>query len=143
MALNRDRLNGSLPGRALVLLLTIGFVGVSLAVPVRNYFGQRAEIAALEAQIQVTQENVDRLQLEEQRWADPAYVAAEARRRLLFVMPGETGYVTLGADGRPAAETISEQAAEEEPNWYGKLWGALVEADDSVEPGSSSSVEID
>jgi len=139
VARNKDRLNGSLTGRALVLLLTIGFVGVILAVPVRNYFGQRAEIAALEAQIQVTQENVDRLQLEQQRWDDPAYIAAEARRRLLFVMPGETGYVSLGADGRPAAETISDQVAEEEPNWYGKLWGALAEADDAVEPGSTSS----
>lgn len=119
-----------------MLLITIGLVGVILAVPVRNYFGQRAEIAALEAQIQVTQENVDRLQLEQQRWEDPAYIAAEARRRLHFVMPGEIGYVALGADGRPAAETISEQAVEGDPNWYDKLWGALVEADDSVEPGS-------
>jgi len=60
----KDRSNGSLTGRALALLVTIALVGVILAVPVRNYFGQRAEIAALVAQIQVTQENVDRLALE-------------------------------------------------------------------------------
>ncbi len=136
MADTKDRASGSLTGRALALLVTVALVGVILVVPVRNWFGQRAEIAALEAKIQVTQENVDRLQLEQQRWADPAYIAAEARRRLHFVMPGEIGYVALGADGRPAAETISEQAAEGEPNWYGKLWGALAEADTAVEPGS-------
>lgn len=136
MADTKDRTNGSLTGRALALLVTVVLLGVILAVPARNWFGQRAEIAALEAQIQVAQENVDGLQLEQQRWGDPAYVAAEARRRLHFVMPGEIGYIALGADGRPAAETISPQAAEVEPNWYTKLWGALTEADDSVEPGS-------
>ena len=136
MADTKDRSNGSLTGRALALLVTIALVGVILAVPVRNYFGQRAEIAALVAQIQVTQENVDRLALEQQRWADPTYIAAEAKRRLHFVMPGEIGYVALDASGRPAAESISEQAAEREPNWYSKLWGALAEADNAVEPGN-------
>jgi len=127
---------GSLTGRALALLITIAVVGVLLAVPVRNWFGQRAEIAELRAQIEVTQERVDSLQLEQQRWDDPAFIAAEARRRLHFVNPGEIGYVALGADGRPAAETISELAAERNPAWYAKLWGAVQEADDSVEPTS-------
>jgi cell division protein FtsB len=127
---------GSLTGRALALLITIAVVGVLLAVPVRNWFGQRAEIAELRAQIEVTQERVDSLQLEQRRWDDPAFVAAEARRRLHFVNPGEIGYVALGADGRPAAETISELAAERNPTWHAKLWGAVQEADDSVEPTS-------
>ena len=136
MADPKDHSYGSLTGRALALLVTVVLLGVILAVPVRNWFGQRAEILALEAQIEVAQENVDGLQLEQQRWADPAYIAAEARRRLHFVMPGEIAYVALGADGRPAAETISAEAAEVEPNWYSMLWGALIEADDAVEPGS-------
>lgn len=126
----------SLTGRALALLVTLAIVGVMLAVPVRNWFGQRAEIAELQAQIVVTQDRVEELQIEQQRWQDPAFVAAEARRRLHFVMPGEIGYVALGADGRPAAESISELAADKNPTWFTKLWGAVQEADDSVEPTS-------
>lgn len=128
--------SGSLTGRALVLVLVLAAVGVLLAVPIRNWFGQRAEIAELQAQIAVGKERVAALQLEQQRWQDPAFIAAEARRRLHFVLPGEIGYVALGADGRPAAETISELAQQDEPSWYSKLWGAVQEADDSVEPNS-------
>jgi hypothetical protein len=61
---------------------------------------------------------------------------AEARRRLHFVKPGEIGYVALGADGRPAAESISELAAEQNTSWFMQLWGAVQEADDSVEPSN-------
>lgn len=125
---------GSFTGRAVVLVLTLAVIGVMLAVPVRNWFGQRAEIAELQAQIAVTQERVTELQLAQQRWQDPAFVAAEARRRLHFVKPGEIAYIALGADGRPAAETISDRAAEQDPAWFMQLWGALQEADDSVEP---------
>lgn len=127
---------GSFTGRAFILVLVLAAVGVLLAVPVRNWFGQRAEIAELQAQIAVGKDRVAALQLEQRRWQDPAFVAAEARRRLHFVMPGEIGYVALGADGRPAAETISELAQQEDPSWYAKLWGAVQEADDSVEPSS-------
>ena len=63
----KDHSYGSLTGRALALLVTVVLLGVILAVPVRNWFGQRAEIAALEAQIEVAQESVDGLQLEQQR----------------------------------------------------------------------------
>ena len=119
-----------------MLVLVLAAVGVLLAVPVRNWFGQRAEIAELQAQIAVSKERVAELQLEQERWQDPAFIAAEARRRLHFVKPGEIGYVALGADGRPAAETISELAMQEDPAWYVTLWGAVQEADDSVEPSS-------
>ncbi len=127
---------GSLTGRAVILVLTLAVIGVMLAVPVRNWFGQRAEIAELQAQIAVTQERVNELQLTQERWQDPAFIAAEARKRLHFVKPGEIGYVALGADGRPAAETISELAAEKNPAWFMQLWGAVQEADDSVEPSN-------
>ncbi len=131
-----SRAAGSLTGRAVILVLTLAIIGVMLAVPVRNWFGQRAEIAELQAQIAVTQERVTELQLTQERWQDPAFIAAEARRRLHFVKPGEIGYVALGADGRPAAETISEMADEQKPPWLMQLWGAVQEADDSVEPNS-------
>jgi len=131
-----SRAAGSLTGRAVIVVLALAVIGVMLAVPVRNWFGQRAEIAELQAQIAVTQERVTELQLTQERWQDPAFIVAEARRRLHFVKPGEIGYVALGADGRPAAESISELAAEQNTSWFMQLWGAVQEADDSVEPSN-------
>ena len=58
---------------------------------------------------------------------DPNFVAAEARRRLHFVLPGEVGYVTLGG---PAAAAGATAPGTPTGTWYTTLWGALQEADD-------------
>ena len=100
---------------------------VTLAMPVRSWFAQRAEIAGLRADVQSAQERVAGLQIQTQRWEDPAFVAAEARRRLHFVLPGEVGYVTLGS-GAAAAQAAA--ASQPQGPWYSTLWGALQEADD-------------
>ncbi|CAB4660485.1 unannotated protein [freshwater metagenome] len=109
----------------------------TLAVPVKSWLAQRAELSALDAQVQATQQRVADLSIAAQRWQDPAFVAAEARRRLHFVLPGEIGYTTLGADGRPAAESLADAAAHR--TWADKIWGTLQEADNGApEPGSLS-----
>jgi hypothetical protein len=111
----------------------------TLAVPVKSWLAQRAEIAGLEADVAATQQRVADLTIQQQRWQDPAFIAAEARRRLQFVLPGEIGYTTLGADGRPAAESLAEAAAHR--TWVDKMWSTLQEADDGApEPGTTSAV---
>ena len=92
----------------------------------RAWFAQRAQIADLRADVDAAQARVSELQVEKQRWADPAFVAAEARRRLHFVLPGEVGYVTLGSG---AEATAAADASAQEP-WYTELWGAMQLADD-------------
>lgn len=119
---------GALTGRALILVFAVGVVAATLTVPVKNWFGQRAEIAALQADVLASQARVAELQIELERWNDPAFVAAEARRRLHFLLPGEIGYVALGADGRPAEETLSETVEDTRP-WFGQLWEAIEVAD--------------
>lgn len=116
---------GSFTRRAVVLALISAALMLTLAVPVRAWFAQRAQIAGLRADVDAAQERVTELQVERQRWADPAFVAAEARRRLHFVLPGEVGYVTLGSGTDEAA--IAAAAAEP---WFTELWGALQQADD-------------
>ena len=49
-----------------------------------------------------TQARVDALEAQKQRWADPAYVEAQARERLHFVLPGRDG-VRRAAAGPPDA----------------------------------------
>jgi len=122
------RSRGSLTGRALVLALVVVTLFVALAVPVRTWFAQRAEIAQLRADVAATQERVEQLRIEQERWQDPAFVAAEARRRLHFVLPGEIGYVTLGAQASP--EEAAALAAAAAAPWYATLWGAVRQADE-------------
>lgn len=121
------RKGGSFTGRALVLALVAATLLLTLAVPVRAWFSQRAEIAGLRADVESARGRVAALEVQKERWDDPAFVAAEARRRLHFVLPGEVGYVTLGS-----AESIAAESADQgqQVPWYSSLWGALQEADD-------------
>lgn len=121
------RRGGSLTGRALILALVAITLFVALVVPVRTWFAQRAEIAQLRADVEAVRDRVAELQLQKERWEDPAFVAAEARRRLHFVLPGEIGYVTLGSQS--AEELAAEQAAANAAPWYSALWGAMKEVD--------------
>jgi cell division protein FtsB len=124
---------GSFTGRAFVLALVAVTLLLTLAVPVRTWFSQRATIAGLRADVAAAGDRVTSLQVEKQRWEDPAFVAAEARRRLHFVLPGEVGYVTIGANGAPVAEAAA-RPHDADP-WYTSLWGALQAADDHAASG--------
>jgi len=119
---------GSFTGRALILALVAATLLVTLAVPVRAWFAQRAEIAGLRSDVAEAQERVAALEVEKERWEDPAFVAAEARRRLHFVLPGEVGYVTLGSEESLTAD--GQPVGPDQP-WYSALWGAVQEVDET------------
>jgi cell division protein FtsB len=122
---------GSFTGRALILALVTATLLLSLAVPVRAWFAQRSEIAGLRADVDSARDRVAALEVQKQRWDDPAFVAAEARRRLHFVLPGEVGFVTLGAEGATDTATVGDDP---KAPWYSSLWGALQAADDDAGP---------
>jgi len=122
-------------GRLAGLLVVIALVVVTLAIPVRSWFAQRAQIAALEADVQAKQARVDDLRVQVERWQDPAFIASEARKRLHFVVPGEVGYVVLGVDGKPI-QTDPTQATPDIP-WYSKIWNGLTEADDASDAATT------
>ena len=116
-------------GRAVALIVVLAALAVTLAIPVRAWLSQQAEIAALEADVAAAQTRVADLELELEDWNDPAFVIAQARSRLHFVFPGEVGYVVLGEDDRPVAPQ-----AEEDPDqgaWYSRLWESARQADRS------------
>ncbi len=129
---------GSLTGRAAILVIVAGVLVVTLAVPVRAWFAQRAEISGLQADVDAARERVASLTIQKERWQDPAFVAAEARRRLHFVLPGEIGYTTLGADGKPALEVAAAAIAVSKMSWYERLWTGAQEADDAADQASIS-----
>ncbi|MFF0264559.1 septum formation initiator family protein [Kribbella sp. NPDC004536] len=127
----RTRGSRNLTGRAAVVLLVLGALIVSYAQSLRVWFDQHQQISALNQEIRDRQKRVGELNDEITRWGDDAYVKAQARQRLGWVMPGEVGYRVIGADGKPLGAppeptTPSDGTADaQKPTWYTKLWGSV------------------
>ena len=122
----------NLTGRAAVLALVVCALAISLAYPLREWLAQRREISSLSEQVHQQQQRVKALQQQEKRWQDPAYVKAQARDRLHFVMPGETSYVVLDPDEAPAPSAkVTPQRDGPDPNrpWFTQLWQSAQSAD--------------
>lgn len=112
-----------------LLILTISY-----ASSLRIYFAQAHEISASKVEIGERQQRINDLQGELARWSNPAYVRTQARDRLGWVVPGESGYKVVGADGKPlggGAEITAETPTVETPKeaWYAQLWGSVEAAD--------------
>ena len=118
---------GLLTPRAAVLALVIGALLASAALPLREYLAQRGEIAELEATQAAARERIAALEAERDRLQDPAYIAAQARKRLHFVMPGETAYVVLAPEELPSEQAEKAEAARSP--WYSQVWGSVQQAD--------------
>ena len=78
-------------------------LALTIAGPVRTYFAQRTEmkqLAAAEAQLR---SQIADLEQQKDKLDDPVYIAAQARERLGFVMPGEIPYQVQLPAGRGQA----------------------------------------
>lgn len=117
-------------GRAAILVLVVAVLTVSYASSMRAYLQQRAHIADLKEQIAARESNIDELEREKRRWHDPAYVQARARERFGYLMPGETAYVVLDADGKPLEPetelpTPSEALRPAPEAWWDSAWESV------------------
>jgi cell division protein FtsB len=122
-------------GRAAILVLVMLVLAVSYASSARAWLRQRGEINDLTAQISQRQAAVDQLEQTRRRWHDPAYLEEQARCRFGWVMPGETGYSVIDANGDHLAcstgSTLSrpvDTSAPDTDTWYQNAWGTVVEA---------------
>lgn len=115
-------------GRAAVLALVLCSLVVALAYPTRQYIAQRNKIADQRRQAEQARKRVEQLREEKARWQDPAYVRAQARKHLHFVLPGETGYTLVEPNGAANEEHPLNGAAASRP-WYENLWAAIDAAD--------------
>ena len=117
----------SLTGRAAVLAMVFCLLAISLAYPLREYLSQRGDIGSLEARVTAEEKRVAELERTRKRWNDPAFVKAQARERLHFVMPGETQYVVLEPDEAPAPvpDTGWSSAPAPERPWFSDLWQSV------------------
>jgi cell division protein FtsB len=130
------RAPGGLTGRAAVLALVVCALVLSLAYPAKEFLAQRGEIGRLQQQQREAQARVEALTQRRRQLTDPAYVKAQARARLHFVLPGETVYVVVKPEQRagaqPAEPTVPQVSRD--GSWYGRLWGTVRAADGSSPP---------
>jgi hypothetical protein len=91
----------------MVLVLVLSVLTISYASSLKAYFQQHSQIQQLRGQIAASETSIARLQGEKDRWKDPAYVREQARARFGYLMPGQTSYVVMGADGKPLAAESS------------------------------------
>jgi cell division protein FtsB len=126
-----------LTGRAALLGLALCALLVAAALPLREYLAQRQELAAAEAANAAARARVAELEATKARLNDPAYVKAQAREKLHFVLPGETSYqlipVTPSAAPRPSASAgtpVTPRVATSEQPWYSQLWATAQAADE-------------
>lgn len=124
--------------RALALLVVLALLVLSYASSLRVYLDQQHDIAVAQEQIDDSTAAIARLNDQLTRWDDPAYVKAQARGRLGWVMPGEVGYRVIGPDGKPLAggaeiDSAGARPPDEHPEtWWEKLWGSIKTADAPV-----------
>lgn len=132
--------------RSLVLGVVL-LVAFSLVFPtLRAYLGQRAELDALAAEVETAELRQEQLAAELDRWGTDAYVAAQARERLSYVLPGETAYTVIDPEVVVEEPSVQSQvpgattgtalpAGGSVAPWYATVWESVRLADQAtVEP---------
>jgi cell division protein FtsB len=128
-----------LTGRAAVLVLVLAVLTVSYASSLKAYLQQRQHIAELKAEISQSESDIDGLEREKERWRDPAFIQSQARARFGYVMPGETSYVVLGADGKPLESVTAllpkkDVLVKEPTAWWTTAWDSVLIAGNPPAP---------
>lgn len=115
-----------------MLLLVVAALVASYASSLRAYVEQRRHVAALHAQIEDSGAEIAELRRERKRWADDAYVIAQARARFAFGFPGEIGYQVLDEEGRPLGHedslTTPAEVTDDGPEWWQSTVDSVVVA---------------
>jgi len=112
------------PRRAALLAALVCVLVLSVAVPLRNYLGQRAELAAVYEQQHILADKIAELARRRGLLADPANVETQARERLRYVRPGEAPYLVQLPPGTTVAAGTGGVQVPAQP-WYGQLWKSI------------------
>jgi hypothetical protein len=102
-------------------------LAISASVPVRSWWFQRGQLVATQAQLDALEGEVAELEAARERWRDPAFVRAQARERLNYVLPGEVGVVVVGLDEVLATEPAPDAgvvvpARVDDAPWWVPVW---------------------
>ncbi len=134
MSVATPRPRGGLTSRATLLGLVVMALVLLVALPLRSYVEQRAQISTLQRQQQEQQHRLALLREQAARVQDPTYVQHQARERLHDVLPGETDYVIVDPPTKAPAKRIVAPAqpgtvAPVVPTASGPWWTRLWDSD--------------
>jgi len=120
--------------RALILVVVLVIVALSYASTLRVYVQQQHDLAVANQQVADESARLASLQSQLASWNDPAYVEAQARDRLGWVMPGDTGYRVVDDNGKPVGggaidSQLTPAATGPATAWWDRLWGSVETAD--------------
>ncbi|MDO5701096.1 MAG: septum formation initiator family protein [Bowdeniella nasicola] len=113
----------SLSWRTIIALVVLIFGLVIVLSPLQHFLQQREEMRALKAEVAEVQEQIAAYERDKARWQNPDFIAAQARDRLGWVLPGETPYVVVDPhtvtgeepEEGPRSASLTEPA---DPPWY-------------------------
>ena len=111
-----------------VIVVFVLVVLVIIAVPLRNYYHGRSEIARLNESIAAKQDEKDALLEEIDKYKSEDFIKQEARRRFGVVEQGETAYRIIDPQIKPEDQlTTDGQKEEDSRDWYEVLWDSVAE----------------
>jgi cell division protein FtsB len=132
--------------RAAILAALVCVLTLTIAGPVRTYFAQRTEMKQLAASEAALRQQISDLQSQKDKLGDPVYIAAQARERLGFVMPGDIPYQVQLPQGAAVTPDAPQAAPVHNTDpWYTSLWHTIadtphgpppVPVGDPAQPGS-------
>jgi cell division protein FtsB len=116
--------------RAAILAAVVCVVTLTIAGPVRTYFAQRTEVKQLAATEAALRAQIADLEQQKVKLADPVFIAAQARERLGFVMPGDIPYQVQLPPGAVMPEDPGSAVIPATSNdpWYTALWKTIADA---------------
>jgi cell division protein FtsB len=128
---------GSAARRAAILAAVVCVLTLTIAGPVRTYFAQRTEMQQLAAAETQLRAQITDLEDQKVKLGDPVFIAAQARERLGFVMPGEIPYqvqlpATAAAEAAPGTDTAAPIPSGQP--WYTSLWHTIADAPHGLSP---------
>lgn len=130
----------SVTTRAAVLLGVLAVLAASYALPVRAWLDQREQLSVVDEQRDTLQAEVAELREALALWQEPAYVRAQARERLNYVLPGEVGLVVLGTEStappEPATGAVVPVPESDQP-WWSTLVSAFTEVGNAEAPADA------
>ena len=117
----------------MVIMLGLVVLATFVLVPtIGTYVDQRQQIAALAAAVEVSRDEVEELESQRDRWADPAYITTQARERLYYVRPGEVVYLVdndLPPELAPQEQPpVSEDVEQTRTDWMSQFVRSVTEA---------------
>lgn len=111
-----------------VVVVSVIAGALILSPNISTFVQQQREISQLRESVRQHREAVEQIDAERSRWKDPAYVRAQARDRLSYVLPGET-QLSIISDVVLPVESQEETSAEltrVERNWAKDLVASVV-----------------